>query len=143
MAGGKNNTQRIEILESQAATFTSRLDVHDSQIEGLTEALTKSRDTTEGHTAKITVVEQQLLLLVDLKAAMAAVASIEKEFVAIKKDVENLGKWKEELKKERDEASRRWWAFGPNIMAALIGAFFVLLNIAVSIGLFLLNKWWK
>jgi hypothetical protein len=71
MAGGKNNTQRIEILESQAANMSARLDVHDILIQGLKAVLEKGTEATEEHTSKITVIEEKVLVLVDLNCPFA------------------------------------------------------------------------
>ncbi len=49
MAGGKNNTQRIETLESQAASLSARLDVYDTLINAINELLKKCTDASEGH----------------------------------------------------------------------------------------------
>lgn len=94
MPGGKNNTQRIETLETQTANMSARLDVHDIQLKGIHEGLKKSTDTAEGHTSKITIIEEKLVVLVDFKACMSAVSAIEKELVAFRKDLESLQKWR-------------------------------------------------
>src|SRR5205823_4091332 len=96
---GKDNTTRIEILENQAANLVARLDVQDVLVKGITEGLKKWSDICEGHTTKITVLEQNLFL-VDLKVLKETISTIEKDIVAIRKDVESLGKWKDDLKKE-------------------------------------------
>ena len=116
----KTNTTKIEELQELAGNLVARLDVHDVRLGSIIESLKKYQEATEGHNAKIIVVEQQLLVLVDLKSLVVAVATIDKDLALLRKDVEGLGKWKEDLKKERDEKARRWWAFGPNITAALI-----------------------
>ena len=121
MAGGKNNTQRIETLENQAANMTARLDVHDTLMQALKTVLEKGTEATEGHTTKIVVIEEKILVLVDLKTMQSAITSIEKEALGIRKDVEALQGWKEELKRDRAEGARRLWAFGPNLLAAIIG----------------------
>jgi hypothetical protein len=140
MAGGKNNTERIETLESQAASLSARLDVYDTLIKAITELLKKCADDSEGHGSKITVIEQHLLF-VDLKGTVAMIASIKENLVAITKDIENLQSWRGEQKKEKEEATRRWWSFGPNITAALIGGFITIIGIAINIGLnYYLNK---
>jgi hypothetical protein len=46
--------------------------------------------------------------------------------------VEAIQKWKDELKKEKEEATRRWWSFGPNITAALISGAITLIGIGIS-----------
>jgi hypothetical protein len=137
MAGGKTNTQRIETLEGRAETVLARIEVHEAQIKGILEVLKKGTDVTEGHTSKITVIEQQLLVLVDLKGSLAILATIDKDIVALKKDVEGLSKWREELKKERDEAARRLWAFGPNVVAAVISG---MMSLAVALLVLWLNR---
>jgi hypothetical protein len=107
MAGGKNNTQRIETLESQAANIAARLDVHDTLIDGITELARKCEDVTQGHVSKITVVEQQLLVLADLKNMLNTVAAIERDLVGIKRDLASLQAWKDEMKREREEKAKR------------------------------------
>ncbi len=137
MAGGKNNTQRIETLENQAANMSARLDVHDTQIKGIAEGQKEGTDTTRGQTSKITVIEERLLVLVDLKGSLAIIASIEKDLVALRKDLESLQEWKDELKKEKDEATRRWWSFGPNLSAAVISG---IMSLIIALLVVWLNK---
>jgi hypothetical protein len=134
MAGGRTNTERIEILESQAANLSARLDVQDIVLKGIDELLRKSVTAAEGNNSKITVIEERLLVLVDLKGSLSTIASLEKDFVAVRKDLESLQKWKDELKKERDEAGRRLWAFGPNPLAAVVSG-------VISLGITLLVVW--
>jgi chromosome segregation ATPase len=118
---GKDNTTRIEILESQAANVSGRLAVFDFQLKVISDLLKKYSEASEGHGSKITVIEQQLLVLADLKPLVGSITALEKELVAIKKDLEAFGKWRDEQKREREEFTRRKWAFGPNITAAIIG----------------------
>ena len=73
-------------------------------------------------------------MLVDLKGTLVTLASIEKDLVAFRKDLESLQKWKDEMKTERDEAARRLWAFGPNLLAAIISGL-------ISLGVALLVVW--
>ena len=133
---GRDNTTRIEILESHAANVTARLDVQDILLKGVSDLVKKANELCESHTTKISVFEQQLVVL-DLKATLAAIANVEKEIIAIKKDVEAFTTWKHEQKKDRDEASRRRWAFGPNIVAALISA---VVSAAIFLTGYYLNK---
>jgi chromosome segregation ATPase len=51
-----------------------------------------------------------------------AIGEPKTEIVHLRRDLEGLQKWKDDLKKEKDESSRRLWAFGPNIVGALISA---------------------
>src|SRR4051794_9805966 len=96
---GRDNTTRIEQLESQTANLAARLDVHDAALKGISEVQAKGGAAAEGHAARIVVIEQQLLVLADLKAAVAAIAAVEKEIVSIKKDVEANVRWQQEEKK--------------------------------------------
>jgi hypothetical protein len=68
-----------------------------------------------------------------LKAGLEKLTVVEKELALLKKDVESLGKWKEDLKKERDESARRLWAFGPNALAAIISGF-ISLTVALLVA---------
>jgi hypothetical protein len=78
------------------------------------------------------MVIEQTLVLVDLKSLQAVITSLEKDGLIIKKDIEALQKWNEELKKEKDEATRRWWSFGPNITAALLAGIITLVGVAIN-----------
>ena len=42
------------------------------------------------------------------------------ETVLIQRDIEDIKKWKSEFQKQKEERSRRAWAFGPNLTAAAI-----------------------
>ena len=44
----------------------------------------------------------------------------EKEIALMKRELEDLKKWKDEQKKEHDEWGRRVWAFGPNVTGAIV-----------------------
>jgi chromosome segregation ATPase len=47
----------------------------------------------------------------------------DKEFAVyfnLKRDVDELKKWKTDQKTDATEQSRRWWSFGPNLTAAVI-----------------------
>jgi chromosome segregation ATPase len=135
MPGGKNNTQRIETLEDRAANVAARLDVLDTQIEGIKAVLQKGAEDAEEHTTRITVVEQQILVLPEMKIAQAAIVSVEKDLLALRKDLESLQKWRDEMKKEREESTRRLWAFGPNLTAALVSGFITILGIGITVTL--------
>ncbi len=77
----------------------------------------------------------------DLKGTVAIIARMREDLISIKKDIDNFQSWKGEQKKEKEEAIRRWWSFGPNITAALIGGFITLVGILISVGLtFLINR---
>jgi hypothetical protein len=134
---GRDNTTRIELLESRAETAAGRLDVIDIQLKWITDTLNKAVTTHEGHSAKITVIEKDIVVLADFKSCQAAVAAMEKDLIVIRKDLESLSKWKEEQKKEKDEWSRRKWAFGPNIVGALISA---VISAIVSFTIFRLSR---
>jgi hypothetical protein len=131
MAGAKSNITRIEILEDKASDMTSRLDVHDTLIEKINEALNKWTEAAEGHSSKIMVIERTLVL-VDLKSLQAAITTLEKDNLTIRKDLEALQKWKDEWRKEKEEATRRWWSFGPNIVAALIAGTVTLIGLGLN-----------
>jgi len=45
----------------------------------------------------------------------------ETELALLKLEVEELRKWKDDQKRAGEERSRRVWAFGPNLLAAVVG----------------------
>ncbi len=46
---------------------------------------------------------------------------VEKESALLKREVEELRKWKDDQKKRDEEFSRRLWAFGPNLLGEIVG----------------------
>jgi chromosome segregation ATPase len=129
---GRDNTTRIELLEERTHNLSGRLEVLDVQLQRMTETLKKGVEDASAHTQKIIVIEQQLLALADLKEARGSITAIREELVAIKKDVQGLSDWKAEVKREKEESSRRKWAFGPNITAALISGVIALLGVLLN-----------
>ena len=53
-------------------------------------------------------------------AVLDSMNKLKEENLYLKRDVEELKKWKDDQKKEKEESSRRKWAFGPNIVGAII-----------------------
>jgi chromosome segregation ATPase len=98
----KTDGEKIDELEKAFATLTERLD-------------NVRKDLNTAGT--------------NLTEAMKAFGSVQTELALLKKEIEALQKWKDELKKEKDEHSRRVWAFGPNIVGAIVT---VLLSATVS-----------
>jgi hypothetical protein len=130
----KTDGEKIDDLLVKTAALDARLIGHDQQFETLSELVKKAQDIAGVHLEKITSVEKEVIVLVDLKGRVGAIASIREDLVAIKKDLDGLKSWKDEQKKERDEAARRKWAFGPNLVAALVSGI-------ISVGIALL-VWW-
>lgn len=64
----------------------------------------------------------------------------EKEIALLKSAVEEIKKWKEDQKKEHDEHSRRLWAFGPNLLTAIISIIGVFISLAGSLAIAYLVK---
>lgn len=120
MAGGKNNTTRIEELEEVTRNLVSRLNVLDETLKWLSEILRKGEASTEEHGRRIVVFEEKIVVLTDFRRCLDHVAAIQQDLVAHRKDLEGLQKWKEDQKKEKDETHRRWWSFGPNIAGAIL-----------------------
>ena len=116
---GKTNTTRIEDLEALTNNLSARLDVQVIQIQGITELLKKAAEAATSHTEKLIVIEHKILVLADVKGCVEAIAAIRQDLIGIKRDVEGLGKWKDDLKKERDESARRLWSFGPNVVCGV------------------------
>ena len=94
---GKTNTEKITELEKLGATLVERLDTALKEVEVV--------DRAHSETARV---------VADLRR------EYEKEIVLLKREVEDLKKWKEDQKKAGEERSRRLWSFGPNVVGAVI-----------------------
>ncbi len=61
----------------------------------------------------------------------------EKQLALLQREIDDLRRWKDDHKKERDEQNRRLWSFGPNIVGAVIsGIVAFLVRISWRIGRF-------
>jgi hypothetical protein len=89
--------EKVDELQRNMATMTERVDTVLKVVDALQDTATE--------------------LLRDLANVRR---EHEKEIALLKRDVEELKKWKEDQKKERDEWNRRLWAFGPNVLGAFI-----------------------
>ena len=86
----KSDGEKIDELEKTVARIAERL---DATIGSLAEVTARQRvSEIDGH---------------DLRRTM------ELELAMLKRDLDDLKKWKDEQKREREEGSRRAWAFGP------------------------------
>ena len=101
---GKTQADRLLDLEN----VVPRIDMKLQTSEKAADALSCAHQETVGKVG-------------DLRLAF------ETTIVLLKKEIEDLKKWKEEQKKETEERTKRIWAFGPNALAALIGGLFALL----------------
>jgi hypothetical protein len=44
----------------------------------------------------------------------------EREVALLKREIDDVKKWKDDHKKQQEEWSRRIWSFGPNVLAAVV-----------------------
>src|ERR1017187_942701 len=93
----KTDGEKIDELQHAVALLTERLQNTKGQVASL--------EATQSETAKG---------FADLRREH------EKEIALVKRELEDLKKWKDEQKKEHDEWSRRTWAFGPNVIGAIV-----------------------
>jgi hypothetical protein len=50
-----------------------------------------------------------------------AVVALRQEVALMQREIEELKSWKADQKKQQEEWGRRLWAFGPNLLAAVVG----------------------
>ena len=93
----KSNTEKITELEKFVAALIERSEATTSGV--------KTVDDAHAETARV---------LADLRR------EYEKEIALLKREVEDLKKWKEDQKRAGEERTRRAWSFGPNIVGAVI-----------------------
>jgi predicted RNase H-like nuclease (RuvC/YqgF family) len=89
---------KVDELQRSVATLAERLDNARTWLNAL--------DDEHKETAR---------QLADLKREH------ERKIALLEREVEELRKWKDDKKKQDDEWARRLWAFGPNLLAAVIG----------------------
>ncbi len=103
---------RVAELEKTAAKLLARLDVADRTLDALSN---------------------------DHKLSDRELADVrrehETEIALLKREIEELKSWKSDRKKQDEEWSRRLWAFGPNLLAAVIGGL-----IAAAIAYFIPHR---
>src|SRR6266508_707618 len=100
---------KVEELQRAAATLTERLNHAVKSLDALYDA---HKDTAH-HLAELR--REYEREVTQLKR------EVEKEVALLTREVEDFKKWKDDEKKQGDEWNRRLWAFGPNLLAAVIG----------------------
>jgi chromosome segregation ATPase len=103
---------KVEELQKAVAALIERLDSTVKSLDFLTEAHRES-----------------VRELANLRREQ------EKETALLRREIEALNKWKDELKDESRERGRRVWAFGPNVVGALISGL-----IAAAVAYFVASR---
>ena len=92
-------------------TDGEKIDELKDAVAQLTERLQNGIDDLNSFEDKLTELARSLA---DLRR------EDEKDIALLKRELEELKKWKDEQKKEHDEWGRRAWAFGPNVIGAVV-----------------------
>jgi len=92
----KTDGDKIDELEKIVATLTERIDYVRKELDGAATNISNS---------------------------INAFADLKTDLAVLKKDVEVLQNWKNDQKKDTDERARRIWAFGPNVLGAVVNVF--------------------
>ncbi len=93
----KTDGEKIDELQQLGAALTERVNTAFKELEA----------TGKAHSETVKA-------LADLRR------EFEKETAVLKRDIESLKKWNDDQKREREEVSRKLWAFGPNALGAVI-----------------------
>ena len=113
---GRTNSERIADLERTGAPFTERVD----RMLRLAEAAMAAHAESAREIAALRQ-EVALLKLAVEKDLAAGKAERAAELALLRREVDELKSWKADEKKRGEEWGRRVWAFGPNLLAAVIG----------------------
>jgi predicted RNase H-like nuclease (RuvC/YqgF family) len=84
-------------------------------LQRATAILTQREETTSQSLASLANEHKQ-----DMRELAGVRREHEREIALLKREIEDLKRWKDDQKKEREEWGRRLWAFGPNVVAALL-----------------------
>src|SRR4051794_25920615 len=93
----KTDGEKIDELQTLVASITERLDQTIKSLEALYQ---RHKETAS--------------------AAADLRREYEREMALLRREVEDLKRWKDDQKREREERSRRLWSFGPNVAGAVI-----------------------
>jgi hypothetical protein len=93
----RTDGEKIDELQQLVAALTTRLDVAVKEIDAVYDAQSAITQSVN-----------------DLRR------DVEKTILLLNREIADLKKWNDERKTEQDERARRWWAFGPNIVAAFL-----------------------
>jgi len=102
----RSDGEKIDDLEKLVATLTERLD----------NTIRELRDVGTAHAGTGTT-------LADFRR------EVETGLLQLRRDIDELKAWKDEQKRQAEERGRRLWAFGPNLLGAVVT---VLLSASVA-----------
>lgn len=112
--------EKVDDLIALTANLAARVDGHDLILENLSKLLEKANGTFTEVSIKLATVEVHTSGIEAIKKELALIKELEKDAALLKKDFEALSKWKDDQKAQEAEWSRRRWAFGPNLLGAII-----------------------
>ncbi|HYH64214.1 MAG TPA: hypothetical protein VD866_05905 [Urbifossiella sp.] len=92
------------------------------ELERNVPGIAKQLEATEKAADALGLAHQQTVdRVTELRIAYEATLAV------TRKELDDLRKWKDDQKKEREEWARRVWAFGPSVLGAVVGALITLL----------------
>jgi preprotein translocase subunit SecF len=131
----KTNTEKIDELKDLCNALSNLLNILKIQVQANAEGQEKVEDVLSKVVLQLKEVEIQVKEIGTVKSSLEPMTQLRLDLRAMQKDVEGLARWKEDVKKEKDESARRWWAFAPNISAALTGGLISLLIALLGIAI--------
>ena len=123
--------EELKKVSGYVIALQDRVNNLQAEANAASPALTEAVKKVEEMKASAILVGHQIKGLEDLKGQTVAIADLKTEIAVVKstdigflkKDVEDLKKWQEEVKKRGEEWGRKLWLIVPPILAAALTGF--------------------
>jgi chromosome segregation ATPase len=119
--GGTTPTEKVHELSKIVATLSAGVDALRAELKGVAAEQSKSTDGLTHFKTNLAVLEQRLIELKSRNDSFGSLEDLKVKLALIGKDIEELKKWQEDARKQKDEWGRRLWALAGPVLAAITG----------------------
>ena len=112
---------KVDDLTKLASGLVEQMRAFEGRLEGSASHQAEVSREIGSFGKSLAVIEQQLKDLRSWKDGFGSVDQLKIDLALLRKELDELKRWQEEVKKQKDEWGRRLWALFSAIVVALIG----------------------
>ncbi len=117
----RTNEDKIEELTKFAASVNQQIQALDGQLKGFVGDKAEIGKEISAVGKTLVVLEQQLKDLRIWKESFGSIDQVKIENALLRKELEDLKKWRDEVKAKKDEWGKRLWAMAGPLVGAIAG----------------------
>lgn len=117
----KTNEDKIDELTKIVSELVAQFRALDGQLAGMVAEKGELSKEVASFGKLLAVLDQQIKDLRGWKDSFGSFDQLKVELALVRKEIEDLKKWQEEVKKQKDEWGKRIWALVGPLLGATVG----------------------